>query len=157
MGEWLYLYPFEQKGEKMKKTAKLTLILTLAAVLALCLAACTASDTDALWETADYTADTELGEGSKIITVEVKAIEKTITFTIKTDAKTVGEALIDNELIDGDVGAYGLYVKKVNGMLADYDVNQRYWAFYIDGEMALTGVDATPISEDSVYRLEYAQ
>jgi hypothetical protein len=80
-----------------------------------------------------------------------------VTFTIKTDKKTVGEALVENDLIAGDEGAYGLYVKKVNGIVADYDVNQSYWAFYINGEMAMTGVDMTDIDETAIYRLEYAK
>ena len=56
--------------------------------------------------TAKYTEDVTLGEGSKTITVTVKDHEgKAVVFTIKTDAKTVGDALLENELIAGDEGA----------------------------------------------------
>ena len=41
--------------------------------------------------------------------------------------------------------------KTVNGITADYDVDQTYWAFYVDGEYAMTGVDATDIVEGSQY------
>ena len=101
--------------------------------------------------------DTELGEGKKTAVVEVKVGENQITFTIHTDKSTVGEALMEHRLVEGEDGAYGLYVKKVNGILADYDVDRSYWAFYIDGEYAMTGVDATPIKEGEIYRLEYAK
>ena len=49
------------------------------------------------------------------------------------------------------------YVKKVNGITADYDVDQSYWGFYIDGEYAMTGVDGTSIEEGRIYRLAYEQ
>ena len=59
-----------------------------------------------------------------------------------------------NNLIAGEEGAYGLYVKTVNGITADYDKDQTYWAFYIDGEYAVSGVDTTDIVESSVYTLK---
>ena len=43
------------------------------------------------------------------------------------------------------------YVKEVNGIIADYDVDGTYWAFYIDGEYASAGVDSTEITEGSIY------
>ena len=73
------------------------------------------------------------------------------TFNISTDKATVGEALLAEGLIEGEPGAYGLYVKKVNGIVADYNVDQTYWAFYINGEYAFTGVDATPVEEGATY------
>ena len=63
----------------------------------------------------------------------------------------------EHDLLKGEEGAYGLYVKTVNGMTADYDKDQHYWAFYINGEYALTGVDGTDITEGTTYRLEYAK
>ena len=106
--------------------------------------------------TAKYTEDATLGTGSKTITVTVQDNEgKKINFAIKTDAKTVGDALLENELIAGDQGAYGMYIKVVNGLRADYDKDQAYWAFTIGGEMAMTGVDATDITDGGVYGLVY--
>ena len=106
--------------------------------------------------TARYTEDVTLGTGSKTITVTVTDNEgKCVTLTIKTDAKTVGDALLENELIAGDSGAYGMYIKVVNGLRADYDKDQAYWAFTIDGEMAMTGVDMTDITDGGIYGLVY--
>ena len=102
--------------------------------------------------TARYTENATLGEGSKTIMVTVKDNEgKAVVFTIKTDAKTVGAALLENKLIAGDEGAYGLYIKVVNGLRADYDKDQAYWAFTIDGEMVMTGVDQTDITDGGNY------
>lgn len=116
-----------------------------------------ASEEAGLWADAVYTEDKEFGEGAKTVICEVKAEDKTVTFTVKTDKKTVGEALLDNGIIEGDEGPYGLYIKKVNGILADYDINQCYWAFYIDGEMAMSGVDGTDITEGVTYQLVYSK
>jgi hypothetical protein len=99
----------------------------------------------------------EFGEGAKTAVVEVKVEDETVTFTIHTDKETVGDALIEHELISGEEGAYGLYIKTVNGITADYDTDQSYWAFYIDGEYAMTGVDGTEIDADARYTLEYAK
>ena len=107
-----------------------------------------------IWDSAKYVEDTTLGNGTKTVKVEVTAEEKTITFTVKTDKTTVGEALLEQQLIEGENSTYGLYIKKVNGMLADYDVDQTYWAFYINGEYAVSGVDTTDIDETAVYKLE---
>ncbi len=115
------------------------------------------SEESGLWADAVYTEDKEFGEGAKTVVCEVKAEDKTVTFTVKTDKETVGEALIEHGIIEGDEGPYGLYIKKVNGILADYDDNQRYWAFYIDGEMANSGVDGTDITEGVTYQLVYSK
>ena len=103
------------------------------------------------------TANT-VGEGAKQFdfTVVDKNGNET-KFIVKTDKKTVGEALLDAKLIEGEDGQYGLYVKKVNGIVADYDVDQTYWGFYVDGEMAMTGVDSTNIEEGKVYSFKVSK
>ena len=111
----------------------------------------------AFWNTAKYTMDTELGEGSKTFMFKVDAEGYAITFTIHTNATIVGDALVGLGLIAGEEGQYGLYVKTVNGMLADYDVDQTYWSFYENGEYAMSGVDTTNITEGYTYSFVRAQ
>ena len=135
---------------------KRTVSIILALVLTVALVSCGAPKAD-VWDDALYLEDTALGEGAKTVVVEVKALDKQVTFTIKTDKTTVGEALFEHELIDGEQGAYGLYIKKVNGITADYDIDQSYWAFYVNGEYAMSGVDNTEIDESAVYQLEYTK
>lgn len=72
-------------------------------------------------------------------------------FEIHTDKEIVGEALQELDLIDGDEGEYGLYVKTVNGITADYDEDGVYWAFYVNDEYAQEGVDSTEITEGDSY------
>ena len=76
---------------------------------------------------------------------------KETTFEIKTDAATVGEALVEEGLIKGHDTEYGLYVDEVNGIALDWDKDGKYWAFYINGEYAQTGVDATNVEDGAVY------
>ncbi|MBQ8733919.1 MAG: DUF4430 domain-containing protein [Anaerotignum sp.] len=95
---------------------------------------------------------TVLGEGETTIYVTVQDVDGTVTkFQVNTDAATVGEALTALELIAGSESEYGLYVTTVNGITADWDTESAYWAFYIDGEYAQTGVDTTEITADAEY------
>jgi hypothetical protein len=93
-----------------------------------------------------------MGEGQTIFDFVVVDKEgKETAFEIHTDKTTVGDALLELGLIAGEEGAYGLYVKQVNGITADYDVDQTYWAFYVNGEYGMTGVDATNIEAGATY------
>lgn len=93
-----------------------------------------------------------LGEGAKKFDFNVVELDgKTTQFVIHTDKETVGEALLELGLIEGEEGQFGLYVKKVNGISADYDKDKVYWAFYVDGDYGMTGVDMTKIEEGKVY------
>lgn len=70
---------------------------------------------------------------------------------IMTDVKMLGDALQKLGYIKGEEGPYGLYIKEVNGITADYDTDGTYWAFYINGEMSMKGVDQTEIVDGDVY------
>ena len=103
-------------------------------------------------ETIILTDGKHYGFGEKEFTFQVTDIEKnTITVTVSTDADTVGAALAELNIVAGEDSEWGLYVKTVNGITADYNVDGSYWAFYIDGEYAMTGVDATEIDVDATY------
>lgn len=103
-------------------------------------------------ETSSKNLETVLGEGETEFpfTVVDKDGHETV-FKIHTHKKTVGEALLELDLIAGEEAEYGLYVKTVNGVTADYNKDGTYWAFYINGEYASTGVDSTTIKEGDCY------
>ena len=104
-----------------------------------------------LTKTVSYTV---MGEGATTFYLTVKNVDNTVTkFQISTDAVTVGEALLALELIAGEDSAYGLYISSINGITADWDTEKAYWAFYIDGEYAQTGVDTTEIVAGATYEL----
>ena len=94
----------------------------------------------------------EVGEGSTKFTFTVTHNDGTQkTFIVSTDKTTVGEALVDNEIIAGEDGQYGLYVKTVDGETLDYDKDGKFWAFYVDGAYGATGVDMTDITAGATY------
>lgn len=134
---------------------KKILSVLLLMVMALSFVSC-ANETD-VWKNAIYTEDTALGEGAKTVEVEVKAEDKSVTFTIKTDAETLGDALLEHKLVEGEQGAYGLYIKKVNGILADYDVDQHYWSFSKSGTTLMTGADGEKVFGGEHYEITRAK
>ena len=96
-----------------------------------------------------------LGDGSvKITVIVVDADGNETNFVVSTDKETVGDALLELNLIEGEEGDYGLYVKTVNGITADYDTDHTYWAFYVNGEYSNTGVDSTPVNEGDTYEFK---
>ena len=135
----------------MKCHLKRLLALALAAVMLLALAACgKAPQTGGV--TLPVQDGATIGQGSKTITVEVTDAEgKTVRFTVNTNQETVGAALQELGVVAGEQSSYGLYIKSVNGITADYDKDGVYWAFYIDGEYASTGADQTGVTAGSVY------
>ena len=137
----------------MKKSIYGKLVsMLLALAMLVAMVGCGASTEAPETPTEVATEVTALGEGVHAFMFTVVDGEgKETHFAINTDKETVGEALLELELIKGEPGAYGLYVKEVNGITADYDVNQTYWAFYVDGEYALSGVDTTTIEEGASY------
>ena len=142
----------------MKTLFQKSICAVLVLVCLLGLTACgNTVNSEGLWKDATYLKDTTFGEGKNTVTVEVKAGEQSIKFTVNTNEETVGAALMEHKLIDGEQGDYGLYVKKVNGITADYDTDKAYWSFYVDDAYANAGIDQTKIEKDKLYRLEYAK
>ncbi len=159
-----------ERIKKMKKTIITKIALLMALLLVFALSACDLftgntttspddSDTNVTtpWDSATYKENKAFGEGAKTVQVEVKYESHSVTFTIHTDAETLGEALLAHDLIAGEESAYGLYVKTVNGILADYDIDQSYWGFFKDGEYMMTGVDGTEISGGEHFELVYTK
>ncbi len=138
----------------MKKLIKISTVLVLILALTFTLGACADKVAkESAWKTAVYDRDTELGEGSKTLTVTVEAEGQKIVFTIHSDAETVCAAMEEHDLVDGEEAQYGLYVKAINGIVADYDTDQTYWAFNKDGEYMMTGIDQTTFADGDSYEL----
>lgn len=103
-----------------------------------------------------FVARPQPSAGQKNVTVEViHADGSEKTFHYQTDLDYLGALLLAEELIDGEPGPYGLYIKKADGEVADYDQNKSYWALFIGDEYATQGIDLTPLTDGGVYSLVY--
>lgn len=70
---------------------------------------------------------------------------------LETNDSNLGTVLQRLGLIKGEQGPYGLYIKEVNGITADYDKDGTYWALYINDEYAMSGVDQIEITNGATY------
>lgn len=143
------------KMDSMKKWLSFIVCMVLIAAMALCMSGCNDAAQDAQTEPTVFTDGQSLGQGATKFTLEVVDLDgSTATATVNTDKKTVGEALMELGVLEGEQGAYGLYIKAVNGIPYDYETDGAYWGFYIDGEYALSGVDTTDIVAGTTYTLK---
>lgn len=117
-------------------------LFVLMAALALCCVSCGGDET----KTGDAVTFT-----LTVIGPDGTATDHTIT----SDAANVGDALLAEGIVEGDMGDYGLYITAVDGVTADYDADGAYWSFYIGEEYAMTGVSDTPFAEGDTFKLVY--
>ncbi len=143
----------------MKKTTNSVRLLTvlLSVLLLVGLASCQKENKDVLWETAHYIEDCTLGNGKTEFFLDVQAGGRTVRFTIQTDKEFLADALLENDLAEGEESAYGLYVKTVNGITADYDKDQSYWALMENGASTTYGVSQAKLTEGVTYALVYTK
>ncbi len=155
------------KMKRMKKALSCILCMVLIVAMALVTTGCSGNVKNSkATPTTSATAEQEtaaeevtvLGEGSKQFKFGVVEIDGNETwFEIHTDEEMVGTALLELKLIEGEEGPYGLYVKAVNGIVADYDKDNVYWAFYVNDDYGTTGVDMTKIEEGTIYSFRMAK
>lgn len=146
--------------KRSKKLLSLLLCTMLIVAMSLFTTACGGKNGDGTSQTGTeaFADGSVLGEGQTEFTFTVVDKDGNETeLEIHTDKETVGDALVELEVISGDDGDYGLYVKTVNGITADYDTDGTYWAFYVNDEYAQAGVDSTPITEGESYSFKVEQ
>lgn len=95
-------------------------------------------------------------EGEKAIVFQVTGHEGTKNFDFRTNAETLGDALMEQKLIDAEEGPYGLWVTAIFGEEAD-SANNEYWMFYKDGVELSTGVSDTYIADGEHYEARIVQ
>ena len=120
---------------------RLSVLFVLMAALALCLASCD---------------KTEQNTAAVTFTLTVIGPDGTATeHTVTSDADNLGDALLNEGIIEGRDDQYGLYITAVDGITADFDKDGAYWALYIGEEYAMTGISSTPIAEGDTFKLVY--
>ncbi len=143
-------------GKIMKKI----LALLLSAVMLLSLCACgvpgqnTTASTAATTNTTAQTPETTQTLNKFTVTV-VHKDGSSKDFTYETDEEFLGPVLVEDGLIQGNDGPYGLEITTVDGEQAIYNTDKAYWALYEGEEYALQGIDTTPIVDGAVYKLVY--
>ena len=145
-----------------RKWLSFILCLALIAAIALTAMGCDQAKTPETPDTTAGEADTAnltvKGEGATVFYFNVVDGDGNETkFEIHTDKTMVGEALLELGLIEGEQGDYGLYVKKVNGITADYETDGTYWAFYEGNSYGITGVDLTEIKPGATYAFKVSK
>jgi hypothetical protein len=99
-----------------------------------------------------------IGEGENTFLFEVVTDEEMSYFwVVHTNYTTVGDALLEHDLVRGNTGDFGFFVTEINGLVADFEANGAFWAFYIDGDFAVTGVMETEIESDTIYAFVYTR
>ena len=154
----------------LKFILSLLLVMALTAATALTLGSCDKPDVGDHSDTttnavSDGASDSEEASDTSETSQEQKTITVTVTddkgedtvFTITTTEAFLRGALEQESLVQGDESEYGLYVKVVNGIEADYDKNGAYWGFYKGGEYLPTGVDTTPIADGDAFEIVYTK
>jgi len=95
-------------------------------------------------------------EGTKTFTmVVVHGDGAAKEFEYKTDAEYVGTVLIEEGLIQGEDGEWGMYIAVVDGERAVYEEDNAYWALYVGEEYATQSIELTPIEDGATYKLVY--
>ena len=141
------------KNNSIKKLLALVLAFVLTAAAAL--AGCSTTPAETTAPPAETQPVTEVGEGAS--NFELTIVDKdgvTHLYRVHTNVGMMGEALTEVDLIDGEQGPYGMYIKSVLGQVLDYETDGMYWSFYVNGEYAQTGVDQIPVEHDGKYMLK---
>lgn len=141
----------------MKKTISVLIAMLLMLLMCACGANNTPDEDKVLYPEAAQSV-VELGKGNKQFHFTAVGADGTeYKFIISSDKTYVGEALEELGLLEGSEGEFGLYVNKVNGIYAQYEVTGTYWAFYVDGVYASAGIDMTEITENTAYEMKIEQ
>ncbi len=91
--------------------------------------------------------------GNKTFTLEVILADGTSTSrNVSTDMEFLGAALLEQELISGDEGPYGLFMTAVTGIPANAS-KQEWWCLTKGGETVLYGIDQVPVEDGAHYEL----
>ena len=141
---------------RMKKLVCIVLCVALVAAMAIFASGCNSSKTESTESTVVTIEDGQsIGQGATQFTLTVVDVEgKEVTAQISTDKATVGEALMELGLVAGEESDFGLMITTVNGITLDFNKDGKYWAFYVDGQYASTGVDQTGITAGATYMLK---
>ena len=92
-------------------------------------------------------------EGAKTVAVEVVHSDNSAKeFTYRTSLEYLGELLLEEKLVEGEQGPYGLFITTADGETAQDSLNQ-WWCITKGGNRVDAGADATPIADGDHFEL----
>jgi len=94
------------------------------------------------------------GEEKRLTVVVVHKNGDSVEKSFVTAAENLADALLEQELAQGENGPYGLYIKTVDGETVD-DSKTEWWCLTKDGESVMTGAGETPIADGERYELTF--
>ena len=124
---------------KNKKLLALILVVVIAAMAALYMV----TRPDPVAGGKNITVTVVHGDGSRKV------------FAYATEAEYLGEVLVSENLVNGEVGEYGLYFDTVDGEQAVWETDQAYWSILIGEEYATVGADGIVLTDGGEYSLVY--
>ena len=98
----------------------------------------------------------ETTQGSKTVTVTVvhkDGSEK--VFTCQTEEEFLGKVLVNENIVVGNYGEFGLFFDTADGEKADWNVDNGWGQVFVGEEAAITGADQIPITDGGTYKLVY--
>lgn len=99
-------------------------------------------------------------QGAKSITIEVVDNNAASTiYDLHTDAEYLRQAMEQAEGLEfsGTESEYGMMVETVNGVTADWNVDQSYWGFYVNGDYCNYGIDTQPVVDGDAFKIVYSK
>ncbi len=105
-----------------------------------------------------YLAKPGTNKGAKSITITVVDNSGASTeYKLNTDAEYLRQAMEETEELtfSGDESEFGMMVTEINGLVADYNVDGSYWAFYVNGDYCQYGIDTQPVADQDAFSIEY--
>lgn len=92
-------------------------------------------------------------QGAKTITVTVvhqNGSEK--SFTCHTDAEFLDTVLLDEKIVEGEMGEFGLFFQTADSETAE---GEGWWKICVGEEAASTGASQIPVTDGTTYKLVY--
>lgn len=99
-------------------------------------------------------------QGTKSITIEVVDNNANSTvYDVHTDAEYLRQAMKEADGLEfsGTESEYGMMVETVNGVTVDWNADQSYWGFYVNGDYCNYGIDTQPVTDGDVFRIVYSK
>ena len=137
----------------MKNKKLLVALIAFVVLIAVAVGIWFANRPEAPADTTTPTGETQSMMKFTVIVVHADGTEK--TFNYETTGGNLGPVLVEKGLIV-ESDSPGLY-NTVDGVTADWNVDQSYWSFYIGDEMAMFGMDDAVIHDGDVFKLVYTK